>query len=96
MKIVILDAYTENPGDLSWERLQSLGELIIYDRTPYTDTALIAERIGDADIVIVNLPKFCAYLIGVGLRRVALFCGSLLDLLPVLVGAGHKVRIIAL
>ena len=54
MKIVILDAYTENPGDLSWERLQSLGELIIYDRTPYTDTALIAERIGDADIVIVN------------------------------------------
>ena len=34
MKIVILDGYTENPGDLSWESLGKLGELTVYDRTP--------------------------------------------------------------
>ena len=37
MKIVILDGYTENPGDLSWEGFQKLGELTVYDRTPRTD-----------------------------------------------------------
>ena len=37
MKIVILDGYTENPGDLSWEELEKLGELTVYDRTPYDD-----------------------------------------------------------
>ena len=54
MKIVILDAYTENPGDLSWEKIKSLGDVAIYDRTPCTDIDLIAERIGDAQIAIVN------------------------------------------
>ena len=34
MKIVVLDGYTENPGDLSWEGLERLGELTVYDRTP--------------------------------------------------------------
>ena len=34
LKIVVLDGYTENPGDLSWEGLQELGELTVYDRTP--------------------------------------------------------------
>ena len=33
MKIVILDGYTENPGDLSWEGFEKLGELCVYDRT---------------------------------------------------------------
>lgn len=51
MKIVVLDGYTENPGDLSWEGLESLGELVVYDRTP---VELIQERIGDAEIVITN------------------------------------------
>ena len=32
MKIVVLDGYTENPGDLSWEELSKLGELTVYDR----------------------------------------------------------------
>jgi len=32
MKIVVLDGYTENPGDLSWEGLDALGELEVYDR----------------------------------------------------------------
>ena len=53
MKIVILDGYTENPGDLSWEELGSLGELTVYDRTP-ADDAEIIRRIGDSEIVLVN------------------------------------------
>ena len=37
MKIVVLDGYTENPGDLSWGELEKLGELTVYDRTSLTD-----------------------------------------------------------
>lgn len=51
MKIVVLDGYTENPGDLSWAPLEALGEVTVYDRTP---AALIVERIGEAEIVITN------------------------------------------
>lgn len=54
MKIVVLDGYTENPGDLSWGALEALGEVTVYDRTSYVDSPLIAERINDADIVVVN------------------------------------------
>lgn len=51
MKIVVLDGYTENPGDLSWSGFEALGELIVYERTPAHQ---IVERIGDAQAVIVN------------------------------------------
>lgn len=54
MKIVILDGYTENPGDLSWAGLEALGELTVYDRTPLADTDEIVRRIGDAEIVFTN------------------------------------------
>ena len=54
MKIVVLDGYTENPGDLSWAGLEALGEVTVYDRTAYQESALIAERIADADIVVMN------------------------------------------
>ncbi len=54
MKIVVLDGYTENPGDLSWAGLEELGEVTVYDRTSYEESPLIAERIGDAEIVVVN------------------------------------------
>ena len=54
MKIVVLDGYTENPGDLSWERLETMGELTVYDRTAYEESPLIAERIGDAEVVVTN------------------------------------------
>ena len=54
MKIVVLDGYTENPGDLSWEGLAQLGELVVYDRTSYEESPLIAQRIGDAEIVVTN------------------------------------------
>lgn len=51
MKIVVLDGYTENPGDLSWKGFEELGEFICYDRTPSDE---VIERIGDAEVVIVN------------------------------------------
>ena len=54
MKIVVLDGYTENPGDLSWEELEKLGELTVYDRTSLTDEAEAISGIGDAEIVITN------------------------------------------
>ncbi len=50
-KIVILDGYTENPGDLSWGGIAALGELTVYDRTAPDE---IIPRIGDADIVFTN------------------------------------------
>lgn len=51
MKIVILDAYAANPGDLSWDEFAALGELTVYDRTAQEDAAA---RIGDAEIVFIN------------------------------------------
>ena len=54
MKIVVLDGYTENPGDISWAPLEALGEVAVYDRTSYVEAPLIAERIGDAEIVVIN------------------------------------------
>lgn len=54
VKIVVLDGYRENPGDLSWEAVEALGDLTVYERTSYEDSPLIAERIGDAEIVITN------------------------------------------
>ena len=54
MKIVILDGYTENPGDLSWQGFENLGELTVYERTPLTDTKEIIRRISDAQAVITN------------------------------------------
>ncbi len=50
-KIVILDAYTTNPGDLSWDWLNQYGETEIFDRTPCDK---ITERVKDADVVITN------------------------------------------
>ena len=54
MKIVVLDGYAENPGDISWSPLEVLGELRVYDRTALTESPLIAERIGDAEIAVTN------------------------------------------
>lgn len=50
-KIVVLDGYTLNPGDLSWSELEKIGETTVYDRTNPGD---IITRIGDADIVLTN------------------------------------------
>lgn len=51
MKITVLDGYTENPGDLSWDWLEALGEASIYDCTP---DGLIAERSAGCEIIITN------------------------------------------
>ncbi|MBQ3632194.1 MAG: D-2-hydroxyacid dehydrogenase [Prevotella sp.] len=51
MEIVILDAFSANPGDLSWEPLRQLGNLTIYDRTAATETV---SRAKDADIILTN------------------------------------------
>lgn len=51
MKIVVLDGYTLNPGDLSWEGLEALGEVTVYDRTKESQ---IISRIGDAELVYTN------------------------------------------
>jgi len=55
MKIVIVDGYTLNPGDLSWNMLSALGELMVYDRTPIE---LIVERCIEATIVLTNKVPF--------------------------------------
>ena len=54
MKIVVLDGYAENPGDISWAPLEALGALTVYDRTSLTASPLIAQRIGDAQIAVTN------------------------------------------
>ena len=51
MKIVLLDAYAANPGDLSWDGLREFGEVTVYDRTAPGD---VLARIGDAEVVYVN------------------------------------------
>ena len=55
-KIVILDGYTANPGDLSWEKLQDIGQLTVYDRTKPEE---IVERAKEAEIVLTN--KVCLH-----------------------------------
>ena len=51
MKIVILDGYTANPGDLTWKELEEMGELTVYDRTSPSETVA---RAAEADIVLTN------------------------------------------
>jgi glycerate dehydrogenase len=51
MKIVILDGYTLNPGDLSWDELKKLGDVAIYERTPADK---VIERARDAEVIFTN------------------------------------------
>ena len=53
MKIVVLDGYCENPGDLSWAPLEQFGEVVVFDRTHDTKEAVV-ERLKDADILVGN------------------------------------------
>lgn len=57
MQIVILDGYTLNPGDLSWELLEKLGTVTVYDRT---SPEQVVERAKDAEIVLTNKTKVSA------------------------------------
>lgn len=60
MKIVVLDGYTLNPGDLSWEPLHAFGEVTVYDRTPQD---LIAERVRGCEVVVTNKTPLDAQLL---------------------------------
>ncbi|NGM66643.1 D-2-hydroxyacid dehydrogenase [Sphingobacterium sp. SGR-19] len=51
MKIVVLDGYTLNPGDLTWDALQALGDLVVHERTSENE---IIERAVDADMLLTN------------------------------------------
>lgn len=51
MKIVVLDGYTLNPGDISWEGMEAFGDVTVYDRTKAEE---VVERIGDAEVVYTN------------------------------------------
>ena len=56
MKIVVLDGYTLNPGDLSWEGFERFGDLTVYDRTCYDGSRedLVIERAREAEVVLTN------------------------------------------
>jgi len=53
MKIVVLDGYTLNPGDLDWAGIKKLGDLVVHDRVDHSPSAVI-KAIGDAEIVYTN------------------------------------------
>jgi len=55
MKIVVTDGYTLNPGDLSWDQLQALGDCDIYERSTYEENL---QRCADADIAVTNKVLF--------------------------------------
>ena len=57
MKIVVLDGYTLNPGDLSWEELEQYGELTVYDRTSLDDEKEIIQRIRDLSLIHIFSQK---------------------------------------
>ena len=60
LNIVILDGYSANPGDLSWEPLKELGTLTVYDRTPANE---VVERAKEADVVLTNKVQMTAEVI---------------------------------
>lgn len=53
MKIVILDGFTSNPGDLNWDKMEALGDLTVYEYTP-NQTADIVDRLQDCEIALTN------------------------------------------
>jgi glycerate dehydrogenase len=60
MKIVVLDGYTMNPGDLSWDKLHALGETVIYERSSVEETP---QRIAGAEMVLTNKALLTAEII---------------------------------
>ena len=51
MRIVVLDGYTLNPGDLSWSAFEAIGDIVVYDRTPHDE---IITRAAGAEIILAN------------------------------------------
>ena len=69
MKIVVLDGYTENPGDLSWEEMGRLGELTVYDRTPADDEEIALRITGASPTSRSASPSFTRMASGASPRR---------------------------
>ena len=65
MKIVVLDGYTLNPGDLSWDELKKYGELTVYDRTSYDpeEETKIIERAKDSESIFINKTPLTAQIL---------------------------------
>lgn len=70
MKIVVLDGYALNPGDLRWDILHPFGEVTVYDRTP---SEVAAQRVADAQIILTNKTPITAQLLD-DCPSVALIC----------------------
>lgn len=73
MKIVILDAYPANPGDLSWDPVRALGDLIVYEHCPHEPEETV-RRCAGAEIVLTNKVPFTRDIMRAlpGLRLIAL------------------------
>ena len=63
MRIVVLDGFTMNPGDLEWRALEALGELTVYERTP---AERIVPRASGAEIALTNKTPLSAATIAAG------------------------------
>lgn len=59
LKLVAIDGYTLNPGDLSWDQWRQFGDIMVYDRTPY-ETSAIVDRCAGAAAVLTNKTPFTA------------------------------------
>jgi len=62
MKIVVLDGYTLNPGDLSWDKIKEFGELKVHDRTDFNPIEVL-RTIGNAEIVLTNKTPLSKYVL---------------------------------
>ncbi len=62
MKIVVLDGYTLNPGDLSWDKIKAFGELKVHDRTDFNPIEVL-RTIGNAEIVFTNKTPLTKYVL---------------------------------
>ena len=72
MKIVVLDGYTLNPGDLDWTGIEKYGELVVHDRTDFAPEKVI-ETIGDAEIIFTHTaPAAMTQIDLLGIGRAAL------------------------
>ncbi|MDP3386892.1 MAG: D-2-hydroxyacid dehydrogenase, partial [Eubacteriales bacterium] len=56
MRIVILDGYTLNPGDLTWDGFKEIADIVVHDRVSYTldGQSQVVEKVGNAEIVLTN------------------------------------------
>ncbi len=90
-RLVFLDSGALNPGDLDWQPLERLGQLTVYDRTP---TAEVAERIGSAEVVLVNKKRMTDELFArLPHLRLILVAATGYDVVDVAAAARHNITV---